>query len=67
LTDKFWLHGHGTRVDVIAVIRKGVPDKGMPPWETMLKPDELKSTVAFVFSIKDSNPANAKAPQGNPE
>jgi cytochrome c oxidase cbb3-type subunit III len=64
LTDNFWLHGKGTRMDIVGIIRKGVPDKGMPPWETMLSKDEVYGLAAYIISKKGSNPPNAKAPQG---
>lgn len=64
LTDNYWIHGKGTRKDIVAVIRTGVADKGMPAWETLLKPEELVAVAGYVYSKKGSNPANAKAPQG---
>lgn len=65
LTDNFWIHGDGTLPAILKVVGEGVPDKGMPPWKTMLKPDELLSVVAYVKSLHGSNPPNPKAPQGN--
>lgn len=64
LTDNFWLHGKGTRMDIVGVIRKGVPEKGMPPWETLLSKEEVYGLTAYILSKKGSNPANPKAPQG---
>ncbi|MBO9665490.1 MAG: c-type cytochrome [Bdellovibrio sp.] len=64
LTDKFWIHGKGTRMDVIAVIRNGAPDKGMPPWGPVMKKDEIYAVAAFILSKQGSNPAGAKPPQG---
>lgn len=64
LTDNFWLHGKATRMDIATVIRKGVPEKGMPPWESMLSKDEIYGLTAYIISKKGSNPANPKAPQG---
>ena len=64
LTDKFWLHGKGSRLDIIHTVTKGVPAKGMPPWEGMLKPSEIKNVAAFIYSKLGSNPANAKASEG---
>jgi len=65
LTDKYWLHGKGSRMDVVKVIREGVPEKGMPPWGPVLKKDELYAVAAFILSKKGSNPAGAKEPQGD--
>lgn len=66
LTDNYWITGSGTRLDVVHVITKGSPAKGMPPWEGLLKPVEIKSVAAFVYSKIGSKPANAKAAEGNP-
>lgn len=65
LTDKFWTTGDGSRMAVHHTITKGSSAKGMPPWEGMLKPKEIKDVAAFVYSKIGSNPANAKAPEGN--
>lgn len=64
LTDDFWLHGKGTLLDVQTVVANGVPEKGMPPWAAILTPEEMIDVVAFVHSLHGTNPANAKAPQG---
>lgn len=64
LTDDFWIHGKGTLAGIATVIRQGVLDKGMPPWDGQLKDLEIKSVVAYVASRRGSNPKNAKAPQG---
>lgn len=65
LTDHFWINGNGTRVDIVHVITNGSPAKGMPPWGGMLKPIEIKNVAAFVFSKRDSNPVDAKPPEGH--
>ncbi|MFV8249793.1 cbb3-type cytochrome c oxidase N-terminal domain-containing protein [Bdellovibrio bacteriovorus] len=64
LTDKFWMHGKATRLDVVKVVRDGVPEKGMPPWGPVMKKDEIYAVSAFILSKKGSNPAGAKEPQG---
>lgn len=64
LTDKFWIHGSAPAA-LATTISKGVLDKGMPPWETILQEDELQSVIAFITSIKGTNPAGGKPPQGN--
>jgi cytochrome c oxidase cbb3-type subunit 3 len=66
LTDNFWIHGKGSRIDIIQVVRTGVLDKGMPAWESQLKHEEMLGVVAYIISKKGSNPANAKPAQGNP-
>lgn len=64
LTDDFWLHGEGKPVDIAAVIRDGVAEKGMPPWGPILSPTELVDVTAFIISIHGTQPPGAKEPQG---
>lgn len=64
LTDDHWLHGGGTLADVAQVVANGVLDKGMPPWASVLTPDELHNVVAYVHSLHGTNPVVAKEPQG---
>lgn len=64
LTDDFWIHGTGKLGEIAAVIRKGVLDKGMPPWEGQLKDAEIKAVTVFVSSQRGTSPPNPKAPQG---
>lgn len=64
LTDNYWVHGRGSRLDIVHTIAKGSPAKGMPPWEGLLKPAEIKTVAAFVYSKIDTQPTNAKAPDG---
>lgn len=64
LVDKFWIHGKGQLIDILSVVRKGVLEKGMPSWETMLKPEEIVATVVFIGANRGTAPANPKAPQG---
>jgi cytochrome c oxidase cbb3-type subunit 3 len=63
LTDDYWIHG-GKMTDILNTVLNGVLDKGMPPWEPILKQDEIYSVVAYVKSMRGSKPAGAKAPQG---
>ncbi len=65
LTDKYWLHG-GKLTDIYHTVKTGVTDKGMPTWGGVLKDKELLDVVAFVHSVRGSNPPNPKAPQGKP-
>jgi cytochrome c oxidase cbb3-type subunit III len=63
LTDNYWIHG-GKITDIYQTVTTGVLDKGMPPWGKMLKPHDIEEVVAYVASLRGSNPANPKAPQG---
>ena len=62
LTDKHFLHGN-RRMDMYAVIRDGILDKGMPPWTDQLTATELAAVTNYVFSLKGSFVAG-KPPQG---
>lgn len=66
LTDNFWIHG-STPEQIYATILNGVAEKGMPAWGGILGEQKTKQLSAFIVSLKGTNPANAKAPQGNPE
>ena len=65
LTDNYWIHGKATRSEILKVIREGVVEKGMPPWGSVLKKEELYSVTAYIFTRKGSRPQNPKAPQGD--
>lgn len=66
LTDEYWLHG-GKINDVFKTIKYGVPEKGMISWEKQLTPKQIADVANYVKSLKDSHPANPKAPQGTKE
>lgn len=64
LTDDHWIQGSGSPQDVMKAVTDGVPEKGMPPWGPMLTAEELRGVVAYIRSIRGTNPAGAKEPQG---
>lgn len=64
LTDNAWIHGDGSISAISQVIKTGVAEKGMPPWEAMIKPKLILQIAAFIRSINGSNPPNGKAPEG---
>jgi cytochrome c oxidase cbb3-type subunit 3 len=63
LTDDYWLHG-GQSADIARTIINGVPPRGMISWKYQLSPKEVGELVAYINSIRGSNPPNAKVPQG---
>jgi cytochrome c oxidase cbb3-type subunit III len=63
LTDDYWLHG-GEIKNIFATVKNGVVEKGMPAWGKSMSPQDVKSVVFFVMSLKGTNPDGAKAPQG---
>ncbi len=65
LVDDYWIHGNGKPEAIYKTIDQGVADKGMPPWGSMVKPEELVALTAFVYSIHGNKVNNPKAPQGN--
>jgi cytochrome c oxidase cbb3-type subunit 3 len=64
LTDEYWLHG-GDIKDIFRVVKYGVPDKGMVPWESSLTPVQIAQVSNFIASIGGTNPPNPKEPQGD--
>jgi len=64
LTDEYWLHGGGLS-DVFKTIKYGVPQKGMISWKSQLSPLNIQQLTGYIISIKGTNPANAKAAQGD--
>jgi cytochrome c oxidase cbb3-type subunit 3 len=63
LTDEYWLHG-GEVNEVFKTIKYGVTSKGMVAWQGKLSDDQILEVTSYILSIQGSNPANAKAPQG---
>ncbi len=64
LTDDYWIH-KGSLTDVYISIKHGYPDKGMQSWEKNYSPKEILSLAGFIKTLKGTNPANPKAPQGD--
>ena len=63
LTDGYWIHG-GRPSEILKTVSDGVPDKGMPAWNAMLDPGQIATVVAYVTTLRGSNPPEPKAPQG---
>ena len=64
LTDDYWIHG-GKFPDIAFTIYKGVPSKGMVAWGKTLSTDEIKQVSSHISTLRGSNPAGAKEPQGD--
>jgi cytochrome c oxidase cbb3-type subunit III len=64
LTDDYWIHG-GAVTDIFKTIKYGVPAKGMVSWEAQLSPSKIQEVTSYIKSLRGSNPANAKEPQGD--
>lgn len=63
LTDGYWLHGGGIK-HIFHTIKFGVPEKGMIAWQSQLKPTDIQKVASYILTLKGTNPANPKAPQG---
>lgn len=63
LTDEYWLHG-GSIKEVFSVVKFGVIEKGMIPWQDQLSPEEMQQVSSYILTLKGTTPANPKAPQG---
>ena len=64
LTDDYWIHG-GSIKEIFTTVKNGVVEKGMPAWGKVMSPTDVRDVVFYVMSLQGSNPANAKAPQGD--
>ena len=64
LTDDYWLH-KGSLNDIYHTIKNGYPDKGMQSWSTEYSPKEISFLASYVKTLHDTNPPNAKGPQGD--
>ena len=63
LTDDYWLHG-GKPEEIYKIVREGFLAKQMPAWGKQLGEAKTRSVVAYVLSVKGTNAAGDKAPQG---
>lgn len=63
LTDEYWIHGGGIK-DVFAVVKYGVIEKGMVPWEDQLNPQQIQYVSSYVLSLQGTAPAAPKEAQG---
>ncbi|MCH6234951.1 cbb3-type cytochrome c oxidase N-terminal domain-containing protein [Cognataquiflexum rubidum] len=63
LTDEFWKHG-GSINDIFKVIKYGVVEKGMIPWQDQLSPEQMQQVSSFVKTLQGTTPANPKEAEG---
>jgi len=63
LTDDYYLHGAGIK-NIFHTVSEGVPEKGMIAWKKQLNPLQIQLVSSYVITLKGTNPANPKAPQG---
>jgi len=65
LTDEYWILG-GDVKDIFTVISEGGRDgKGMVSWKQQIKPTDIQKVASYILSLQGTNPADAKAPEGD--
>lgn len=65
MTDIYWLHG-GSIGDIFKTVKDGVPSKGMIAWKNELRPRDIQEVSSYIYSLRGTNPPDAKEPQGEP-
>ncbi len=65
LTDDHWILGGGIKNIFHTISEGGRDGKGMVAWKGTLKPSEIQQVASYVISLKGTNPADAKAPEGD--
>jgi cytochrome c oxidase cbb3-type subunit 3 len=63
MTDDYWLHG-GDLKAVFTSVKYGIPAMGMKAWESDLTPVQMQNVSSYIMTLKGTNPANPKEPQG---
>lgn len=63
LADDFFIYGCDFE-STVKIIKTGAPAKGMTPYEGQLSQKEMEQLATYIGSLRGSNPANAKAAQG---
>src|SRR5574343_593793 len=64
LTDKNWINGGGIK-NVFKLISEGSKNNAtMVAWNKNLKPTEIQSVASYILSLQGTNPAGAKAAEG---
>lgn len=64
LTDDYWKHG-GTVKDIFKTVRHGVQGTNMIAWEGVISPEKMKNVSSYVLTLRGTNPANPKKPEGD--
>jgi len=65
LTDDFWIHGCDFQ-SVFNMVKNGNPVKGMTAFKGQISDTKIQMVSSYVMSLRNTNPENAKDPQGEP-
>jgi cytochrome c oxidase cbb3-type subunit III len=63
LTDQYWKNG-GDIKDLFKTVKLGVSGTGMKSWKSDLSPSAIAEVASYILSLQGTNPAGAKAPEG---
>ncbi len=63
LTDEYWIYG-GSIKNIFKTVTNGTPN-GMQSWKSQLSAKTIQEVGSYVKSLKGTNPAGAKAAQGD--
>jgi len=63
LTDAYWIHGASFE-DQMHILKKGVLEKGMPAWDSILSLRQRHAVASYLYSIRGSQPPDPRAPEG---
>lgn len=63
LADDYWLHG-GSLSAIFTSIKYGWPEKGMKSWKDDYSPLQIAQLTSYIKSLKGTQPATPKEPQG---
>ena len=62
LTDSHFIYGADKAV-ISAIVKNGIPAKGMPNWSKILPKDQIDAIIEYVYSIRGTN-VKGKQPEG---
>lgn len=64
LVDANWINGGGVK-DIFKLVSEGSTNNPvMAPWKDVIKPSDIQKLSSYIISLKGTNPANAKDPEG---
>ncbi len=64
LTDNAWING-GRATQIFRTVSEGIAARGMPAWGAQLGEEKTQQVTAFVLTLRNTNAAGGKAPQGD--
>lgn len=65
LTDEYWILGGGIKNIYNTISEGGRDGKGMIAWKNSFSAEKIQQIANYIISLEGTNPANAKAPEGD--